>query len=107
MDGPDDVVAAAIDDAFPGRSVGAVSDSGPSWNDATRTVRVEFADGDAAFVKAAADGEDGRIATERAVIDYVDRHCEVAVPTVLASRAAGATPYLATAPMDGANFHRP
>ncbi|ELZ28212.1 aminoglycoside phosphotransferase [Halosimplex carlsbadense 2-9-1] len=107
MDGPDDTVTAAIGEAFPGRSVDAVSDSGPSWNDANRTVRVDFADGDAAFVKVATDGTDARIATELAAIEYVDRHCEVAVPTVLASGTAGTTPYLATAPMDGANVHRP
>ncbi|WP_436930200.1 phosphotransferase family protein [Halosimplex halobium] len=100
-------VEAALDEAFPGRAVAERSGTGPSWNDANRTVRVEFADGDAAFLKVAVDGDGSRIATERAVIPYVATHCDVAVPTILAAGTAASTPYLATAPMDGANFHRP
>ncbi|QLH80429.1 phosphotransferase family protein [Halosimplex pelagicum] len=102
-----EAVEAALTDAFPARRVDELSGVGPSWNDANRTVRVEFADGDAAFLKVAVDGDGSRIATERAVIPYADARCDVAVPTILATGAAGSTPYLVTAPMDGANFHRP
>ncbi|WP_436925872.1 phosphotransferase family protein [Halosimplex amylolyticum] len=107
MDDGDEPFESVLDDAFPGRAVEAISESGPSWNDANRSVRVAFADGDAAFAKVATDGDGARIATELAAIDYVDRHCGVAVPTVLASASAGSTPYLVTAPMAGENFHRP
>lgn len=100
-------VATVVEDTFPGRTVESVSGAGPSWNDANDSVRVRFADGDAAFAKVATDGTTTRVATELAAIDYADRHCEVAVPTVLGSDATGSTPYLVTAPMDGANFHRP
>lgn len=100
-------VTTVVDDAFPGRTVDSVSPSGPSWNDGNRSACVTFAGGDAAFAKVATDGTDARIATELAAIEYADRHCEVAVPTVLASGTAGSTPYLVTAPMEGANFHRP
>jgi len=100
-------VTAVVDDAFPGRMVESVSASGPSWNDGNSSVCVTFADGDVAFAKVATDGTDARIATELAAIEYADRHCGVTVPTVLASGTAGSTPYLVTAPMEGANFHRP
>lgn len=100
-------VPTVFDDAFPGRTVESVSPSGPSWNDANSSVRVRFADGEEAFAKVATDGTGARITTERAAIEYADRHCEVAVPTVLASGTAGSTPYLVTAQMAGQNFHRP
>jgi aminoglycoside phosphotransferase (APT) family kinase protein len=103
----DGAVEAALTDAFPARRVDELSGVGPSWNDANRTVRADFADGDAAFLKVAVDGDGTRIATERAVVPYVDARCDVAVPTILAAGVAGSTPYLVTAPMDGANFHRP
>lgn len=103
----DEAVEAALADAFPARRVEESSGVGPSWNDANRAVRVDFADGDAAFLKVAVDGDGSRIATERAVIPYADARCDVAVPTILATGDAASTPYLATAPMDGANFHRP
>ncbi|QPV61353.1 aminoglycoside phosphotransferase family protein [Halosimplex litoreum] len=103
----DEAVETALADAFPTRRVEELSGVGPSWNDANRTVRVDFADGETAFLKVAVDGDGSRIATERAVIPYVDGRCDVTVPTVLATGDAGSTPYLATAPMDGANFHRP
>lgn len=107
MDDGDEPFASVLADAFPGRAVEDVSESGPSWNDGNRSVRAAFADGDAAFAKVATDGDDARIATELAAIDYVGRHCEVGVPTVLASGRSGETPYLVTAPIVGANFHRP
>ena len=100
-------VESVFDDAFPGRTLEAVGRSGVSWNEGNRSVRVTFADGDAAFLKVATDGTDARIETELAAIEYAGRHCDVAVPTVLASGRVDSTPYVVTAPMDGANFHRP
>lgn len=108
MDSVDDpIVAAALDDAVPDRAVSEVNPAGPSWNDRNRTVRVAFANGETAFLKAVADGDGSRIERERAVIDYAGAHCDVAVPTILSSDADGPTPYLLTAPMPGRNFHRP
>ncbi|WP_226022763.1 phosphotransferase family protein [Halomicrobium salinisoli] len=96
-------VEPVLDEAFPGRSVADVQPAGVSWNDQNETVAVEFADGASAFLKVAVDGDGSRVARERAVIDYVRSHCDVAVPTVVASDADGDPPYLATAPMDGHN----
>ena len=102
---PDDErVAAALDAAFPDREIAEVGDAGISWNVGNRTVRVGFADGEAAFLKVATDGDGSRVVRERAVVDYVDAHCDVAVPTVLASSADDPVPYLATAPMSGQEF---
>lgn len=95
----DEDIAAALTDAFPERECTEVVPAGPSWNDLNETVRVEFADGRSAFLKTAADGDGSRIARERAVIDYVGTHCNVVVPTVVASEATGEPPYLVTAPM--------
>lgn len=97
----DDAIARALRTAFPERDVEAVRSAGPSWNDLNETVRVEFAEGNPVFLKIAADGDGSRITRERAVIDYVDTHCAVAVPTVVANDVTGDPPFLVTAPMDG------
>jgi aminoglycoside phosphotransferase len=95
---PDRVVA-ALDDAFPERTVAEVSGTGPSWNDQNRTARVGFTDGGTAFLKVATDGDGTRVARECAVTDYVGDHTDVAVPDVLAADPEGDPPYLATAPL--------
>jgi len=97
----DDAVAAVLGDAFPNRAVDEVGPAGPSWNENNRTVAVAFAGGERAYLKVALDGDPSRIARERAALEYVEANCEVAVPAVLASDTAGATPYLATAPLSG------
>ncbi|RDI70220.1 phosphotransferase family protein [Halopelagius longus] len=95
----DEDIAAALTSAFPEREIEEVLPAGPSWNDLNETVRVEFADGQSAFLKIAADEDGSRITRECAVIDYVDTYCNVVVPTVIASEAASEPPYLVTAPM--------
>jgi aminoglycoside phosphotransferase (APT) family kinase protein len=100
----DERLASALGDAFPGREVEAVQQTGPSWNDLNRTVAVDFVDGERVFLKIATDGDGSRIARERAVIDYVDENQEVGVPAVLATRTVGKVPYLVTAPVDGENL---
>lgn len=94
-----DRLAAAVDAAFPDRAVQAVDGTGPSWNDQNETVRVTFADGDAAFLKVATDGDGSRVARECALVEYVGDHAEVAVPEVLAAAADREVPFLATAPL--------
>ena len=108
----DERLSAALDAAFPDREVAELRSTGPSWNDQNRTVRVEFANGRSAYLKYATDGDGSRVARERAVLEYVGVNCGVSVPTVLASdadgtplkRGDGAVPYLATAPVRGANL---
>lgn len=97
----DGAVADALADAFPRRSVTAVSEAGPSWNDGNRTVEARFEDGRRAFLKAAVDGDAAKVERERAAIGYVDAHAAVPVPSVVAAATADPVPYLATAPMTG------
>ncbi|WP_255149633.1 phosphotransferase family protein [Halorarius halobius] len=94
----DERVSAALQAAFPDRTVDRVGAAGPSWNDANHTVGVEFADGDRCYLKIASDGDGIRIARERAVVERVDG---VPVPDVLAADAGGDPPYLVTRPVDG------
>ncbi len=100
----DERVESALDDAFPDRSVDATASTGPSWNEANRTVEVEFADGTTAYLKVAVDDDGTRIARERAVMAFVGANTDVRVPEVLASDPDAATPYLATAPLAGRNL---
>jgi aminoglycoside phosphotransferase (APT) family kinase protein len=93
-----------IDTAFPERIVTGVDVAGPSWNDKNETARVEFEEGDAVYLKVAVDGDGSRIERECAVIDYVETHCDVGVPEVVASDTDHAPPYLVTAPMAGQNL---
>ncbi|MDG5761372.1 phosphotransferase [Natronococcus sp. A-GB1] len=95
----DDLVDAVLEDVFSGRTVETVGETGPSWNDRNRTVRIAFREADPVFLKVAVDGDGSRIACERAAIEYVDEHCDVIVPTVLASEPDGRVPYLLTAPL--------
>ncbi|MFB6086986.1 MAG: phosphotransferase family protein [Haloarculaceae archaeon] len=103
----DDAVGRALDDAFQGRTVADVGETGPSWNDRNRTVEVRFDGGESAFLKVAVDGDGSRVAREAAVIEYAAAHCDIEVPTVLDSDADGPVPYLATAPIAGRDFHVP
>lgn len=98
--------SAAIGAAFPDRTVTDVETQGPSWNDRNRTVELTFADGDAAYLKLATDGEGTRIARERAVIQYVDATLDVPVPTIIAADPEYAVPYLSTAPVPGESLLR-
>jgi len=102
----DEQLSTAVGAAFPDRSVEEVRSTGPSWNDRNRTVRLTFADGDAIYLKLAADGDGSRIARERAVIGYVDANRDVPVPTVLAADPNAHVPYLATAPVPGESLMR-
>jgi aminoglycoside phosphotransferase (APT) family kinase protein len=97
----DSRVASALEAAFPGRGVADVRATGPSWNDANRTVGVEFADGGTVYLKVAADGDGSRVARERAVVAYAAANCGVSVPEVVASDPDAEVPYLATAPLPG------
>ncbi|WP_254536675.1 phosphotransferase family protein [Halomarina litorea] len=102
----DDVVAAALDGAFPGRAVETVEETGPSWNEENRTVRVEFVDGEAVYLKTTT-GNGTRFARERAVVAYVAATTEVPVPTVPACDPDGSVPYLVTAPVEGESLLGP
>ena len=95
----DDLVDAVLEDVFSDRTVATVGETGPSWNDRNRTVHIAFRDAEPVFLKVAVDGDGSRIARERVAIDYVDEHCDVIVPTVLASEPDGRVPYLLTAPL--------
>ncbi|PSQ25736.1 aminoglycoside phosphotransferase [Halobacteriales archaeon QS_9_68_17] len=97
----DDRIAAALAAAFPDREAAETTPAGPSWNPTNRTVRVDFTDGGAAYLKIAVDGDGTRIARERTVTDYVSANRDVPAPTVLSSDAGGDVPYLATAPLPG------
>ena len=94
-----EAVESALNDAFPERDVDDVRPAGPSWNDLNETVRVDFTGGETFFLKIATDGDGSRIIRESAVIDYVSTHCNVPVPSVIASQTTGEIPYLVTAPM--------
>lgn len=97
-------VAAALEAAFPGRTVESVGAAGISWNEQNETVRVAFAGGETVFLKVAVEGDATRPERERALIEYVGANCDVAVPSVVASGTVGETPYLATAPVSGRNL---
>ncbi|WP_049983596.1 phosphotransferase family protein [Halorubrum sp. BV1] len=96
-----EVVSAALSDAFPDRTVAEVSEAGPSWNGANETFGVEFRDGGRAFCKVATDGNGTRIAREQAVLRYVSAERQIRVPTVLAADRNGSPPYLVTEPVSG------
>jgi aminoglycoside phosphotransferase (APT) family kinase protein len=102
----DDGLVAAVETAFQNRTVSRLAGTGPSWNDQNQTVRVEFADGETAFLKVASDGDGSRVTRECAVTDYVREHAPVAVPDVLAADANRETPYLATAPLGDRSLRR-
>lgn len=97
----DEQLSTAAGAAFPDRTVTNVDSTGPSWNDWNRTVRLTFADGDAAYLKLAADGDGTRIARERAVIDTVSATRDIPVPTIVAADSEYRVPYLATATVPG------
>jgi aminoglycoside phosphotransferase (APT) family kinase protein len=94
----------ALDDAFPGRTVADLRPAGPSWNERNETARIEFADGGAAYLKLALDGDGTRIERERTVIDYVRARSAVAVPRIVASDTDRERPFLATASMRERNL---
>ncbi|MFC4988757.1 phosphotransferase family protein [Saliphagus infecundisoli] len=102
----DDRVAAALENTFPDRTVETVASTGPSWNDANRTVGVEFADGERIYLKLAIDGDGTRITRERAVIAFVSATDAVAVPRVVASDVDRETPYLVTEPVPGRSLEK-
>ncbi|WP_123534968.1 phosphotransferase family protein [Halosimplex salinum] len=93
-----------LDAAFPGRAVAEIGTAGVSWNHQNETARVEFADGEALYLKTAVDGNEDRAARECAVSEYVDAHYDVAVPSVVTTGTAAGRPYIATEPMDARNF---
>jgi len=97
----DERVAAALDEAFPDRSVAGTFGVGPSWNGANETVGVAFADGERAFCKVAVDDDGTRIARELAVLRYLDAERSVSGPAVLAGDPNASVPYLVTAPAPG------
>ena len=97
----DDRVTTALADAFPGRSVDRLVDTGPSWNGGNETLGVAFADGSRAFCKVATDGDGTRIAREHAVLRYVADEHRLTVPTVLAADPDASVPYLVTGPAPG------
>ncbi|WP_158057300.1 phosphotransferase family protein [Halorussus halophilus] len=100
----DDRIASVLEAAFPEREVEEVGETGPSWNEKNRTVRVDFEDETSIYLKIATDGDGSRVARETATISYVGENSDVPVPTILASEVEGAIPYLATAPVDGKNL---
>ncbi|NHN41061.1 phosphotransferase [Halorubellus sp. JP-L1] len=100
IDDDDGVVVDALAAAFPDREVATVGEAGLSWNEGNRTVRVEFAAGDGAYLKVAVDGDGSRAATEAAGLSYANAHTDAAVPTVLARDLDRDRPYLATADVD-------
>lgn len=102
----DEQLCTAVDAAFPSRELQDVESTGPSWNDRNQTVRLTFADGDAAYLKIAADGDGSRIAREQAVIEYVDARIDVPVPAIEAADPDDRVPYLATAPIPGEGLLR-
>ena len=87
--------------AFPDREVDRLRETGPSWNEANETVRVEFVGGESCYLKTARDGEGARIASERAALEYVAENGEVPVPASVACDPYGAVPYLVTEPVAG------
>ncbi len=100
----DDTVARTLDAAFPNREVATVEETGPSWNPSTAPRFVEFADGEAAYLKVGSAEERDRVARERAVLKYLRDRDGVAAPTVLAGDPAADPPYLATAPLEGTHL---
>lgn len=94
-------VASVLDRAFPDRDVADASPAGVSWNESNRTVRVEFGDAEAIYLKVALDGDGSRITRERAAIAYAGTNGGVRVPEVVASDPGWTVPYLATAPVAG------
>ena len=56
------------------------------------------------FCKITVDGRGSRLDTEPAVLEYVNAHCDVPVPTVLASDPDAPVPYLITAPIAGTSL---
>ncbi|MCU4799870.1 phosphotransferase [Halobacteria archaeon HArc-gm2] len=95
---------AALDDAFPDRTVAETGETGPSWNETNETVEVQFADGETVFCKVAVDGDGSRIARERAVISFLGASSEVRVPDVVAADPDAAVPSLVTSPLTGRNL---
>jgi len=100
VDDDDGVVMEALADAFPEREVATVTEAGLSWNEGNRTVRVEFRNGESAYLKVAVDGDGSRAASEVAAMAYANAHADAAVPTVLARDPDRDRPYVATADVD-------
>ncbi|WP_266074903.1 phosphotransferase family protein [Haladaptatus caseinilyticus] len=100
----DEQIASVLEHAFPDREADAVHPSGPSWNEKNRTVKIDFADGWATYLKMATDGDGSRIVRERAALAYVGEQRTVSVPTVLVSDSEWEVPYLATVPVSGQNL---
>lgn len=90
--------------AFPDRQAPATRESPESGNEGNRTVRVDFADGETAYLKLRVDGDAERNAREAAVTRYVGRHRELRVPELLAVDSSFDPPYLATAPIGGTSL---
>jgi aminoglycoside phosphotransferase (APT) family kinase protein len=80
--------------------------TGPSWNEGNRTVRVDFAGGESAYLKLATGDDGSRLAREEAVLRYVRRVGAVPAPRVLAS-GTGDVPYLFTHPLAGRSLLDP
>lgn len=97
----DDRFLSVLEDAFPEHEIDEMEDHEPLSDERNGTVYVDFSDGGRVFCKIAVDGERSRLGVERAVIEYVSAHCDVPVPTVLASDTDGPVPYLITAPIAG------
>ncbi|RAW46231.1 aminoglycoside phosphotransferase family protein [Halorubrum sp. 48-1-W] len=98
-------VETALTAAFPDRRVVNLVGVGPSWNGGNETVGVDFADGDRVYLKVAIAGSGGRIARERAVLEYVSARRPIPVPNVIATDPDATVPYLATAPAPGRALH--
>lgn len=94
-----DPLAAAVEAAFPGRSVESVL--GQDARPGNQTGRVSFADGTVVYLKTVTDGHTARLARDAAATAYVGAHTDLAVADVVAVDQAGEQPYLATTPVPG------
>lgn len=97
----DEPIRTVLATAAPERSVERVASTDGSANPGNRTVRVRFADGEAAYLKLAVDGDRTRLARAGAVVRYVGELTPVRVPDVLASDSEGEEPFLSTVPLSG------
>lgn len=93
-----DMIASALAAAVPNRTVDTVTSPDSEWSDASRTVKVTFADGKRVYLTIA---DSTSILRERAALTYVDAHCDIPVPAVLAADANSEPAYLVTASLDG------
>jgi aminoglycoside phosphotransferase (APT) family kinase protein len=95
------VPAETLAAAFPDRAVAETTVPEGADHPGNHTVRVTFADGTAAYLKFAADGDARRVVRDAAAARFVRANAALRAPEVLAVDGKADPPYVATAALSG------